>query len=360
MDDDELLRMYTVLVKANTPSDIFGSPLNPDTVLERYKSIVRITHPDHYNGNKKLLYVAEEATKILNQFYQEAKNTLSGNTSTSPITNSTNSSTVYDTHFVVGQYEYNISNTFINDNFCRVYFGERKSSYGVTNICLKISKDIDDNHLLKNESRILELINHKSIPTFIDNFLSNDGNEINVIKKVDDSYDLVKIKQMFPQGVPQEHVVWMMDRLLSVIGYLHTNDIIHGGIEPSNILITPSNHNAILIDYVFAIDEASKFDMKYYGVNDFSAPEIDGDAVPHPATDMYSFGKTMEYILVDDGGNFPVTVDKRIQKFLSGFLQKNPVNRLNDAWESWHKLKLLREEIFGSKNQFIPFNVKKI
>jgi hypothetical protein len=356
MDDDDLLRIYAVLVKANIPSDIFGLPLTLDNVSEKYKNLIRITHPDHYNGNKKLLFVAEEATKILNQFYQDAKNTLSG--STSPINSSTTTSTGYDSHFTVGDCEYNISDTFIDDNFCRVYFGERITSAGKTDVCLKISKDIDDNHLMTNESQVLQKLSHKSIPVFVDKFISEDGYEVNVIKRIPESYDLAKIKEKYPNGIPQEHVVWMMDRLLSVIGYLHTNNIIHGGIEPSNILITPNNHNATLLDYAFTIDDAINSDAKYSGVNDFSAPEIDGDIVPHPSADMYSFGKTMEYIIGGNKGVYPSNVDKRLIKFISGFLEEDPSERSSDAWESWHELKSLRKEIFGSGNQFLSFNIK--
>jgi serine/threonine protein kinase len=356
MIEDELLLMYNILVKAKSPYDIFKSPLNLDDVSWHYKHIIKIIHPDHYNGNAKLVYMAEEATKILNHFHQEAKDIISGK-AFKPISSFNN--TVYDTYFKIKNYEYSISSKYINDNFCKVYFGERKLTLTDSElICLKISNDIDDNFLLQNESHLLKKIMHKSMPILLDNFISNDGNEVNVMRRIDESYDLVKIKEMFPGGVPQEHVVWMMDRLLSVIGYLHINNVIHGAIEPGNILITPSNHNATLIDYTFAIVDAHEPDAKYYGVNDFSAPEIDGSIKPHPATDMYSFGKVMEYIITDNKGIYPIKVDKRIKKFISGFLEKDPLKRSNDAWKSWHELKLMRKEIFGSMNQFLSFNIK--
>ncbi len=192
----------------------------------------------------------------------------------------------------------------------------------------------------------------------MDTFITNDGYEANVTRTIKRSYSVNKIKEVYPDGVKQEHVVWMMDRLLSVIGYLHTNNIIHGGIEPSNILITPHNHNAILIDYVFAIDDANKPGKKYLGLNEFSAPEIGKTTKPHPVTDMYSFGKTIEYIMTDNKGEYQNDVDKKLKRYLSEFTKKEPKDRVNDAWEQWQKLKELRVELFGSRNQFLPFNVK--
>jgi serine/threonine protein kinase len=358
-NQDELCRLYAILVRSKSSEDIFGviTPSSLDVVERHYKNIVRLIHPDLYHGDARLMHMAEESTKILNYYHQEARDVISGKVSMSN-TISSNNNTVYDTHFRMGGYDYNITSKFIDDNFCRIYFGERTAgSNGSEDICLKISKDTDDNHLLYNEARILKKVVHKSMPVFLDSFISNDGNAVNVMRWINRSYSLLEIKEKFPQGLPQEHAVWIMDRLLSVIGYLHINNVIHGGIEPSDILITPSNHNAILLDYLFAIDDASEPGTKYYGVNEFSAPEINGDAVPHPAADMYSFGKVMEYMMVDERRNFPGIVDKRIKRFIEGLLVEDPANRVSDAWEYWHKLKVMRKEIFGSKNQFIPFNV---
>jgi serine/threonine-protein kinase Stk1 len=352
---DELYRMYDILVKAKGPDDIFGTILssNFDDIEKHYKNIVRITHPDLFNSDATLRHMAEEATKLLNQYYQESKDIVSGKVSKSaPHVNIT-----YNSQFIIKDIEYNFSDKFIEDDFCRVYFGERKTPTKIEDICLKISKDIDDNHLLINESDILKRVVHKSMPIFLENFTTMTGNEVNIIRRVNNVYTLDELKTMFTGGVPQEHVVWMMDRLLSVIGYLHSNNVIHGGIEPSNILISPHNHNAILIDYALAIDNASESGAQYNGINDFSAPEIDIDTSPHPVTDLYSFGKVMEYIITDNKQDFPYSVDKRIQDFIVSFLQK-PAKRPNDAWESWNKLTRIREQVFGSKHQFIPFEVK--
>ena len=66
---DDLIKIYTMLVRAKTPYDVFGSPLILEKVVVRYKSLVSIIHPDH---NRDSLPLAEEATKILNAFYKEA------------------------------------------------------------------------------------------------------------------------------------------------------------------------------------------------------------------------------------------------------------------------------------------------
>jgi hypothetical protein len=67
---DNLMKIYTMLVKAKNPCDVFGSPLVLEQVVEQYKKMVLIVHPDH---NRDMLPLAEEATKILNAYYKEAE-----------------------------------------------------------------------------------------------------------------------------------------------------------------------------------------------------------------------------------------------------------------------------------------------
>jgi hypothetical protein len=71
-DGEELLTIYTMLVKANKPRDVFGGSTMED-VTKRYRKLLSVTHPDLYASEPKLLPMAEEATKILNAYYKEAK-----------------------------------------------------------------------------------------------------------------------------------------------------------------------------------------------------------------------------------------------------------------------------------------------
>lgn len=82
-------------------------------------------------------------------------------------------------------------------------------------------------------------------------------------------------------------------QLLSVVGYLHSHQVIHLDLKPSNILITRIGHDVKLIDlgYCYAdcyTDTTGRTDK-------YAAPEqTDGSARPDTRTDIYAIGRIMQ------------------------------------------------------------------
>jgi serine/threonine protein kinase len=185
--------------------------------------------------------------------------------------------------------------------------------------------------------------------------------QVNVLRRIVGGFDLVSVKSYYPSGLPQEHAVWILDRLLSVLGFMHINGVLHGSIEPSNIMIVPSNHNGLLLDMLLSVSRANEAGATYRGINQYTAPEIISKTLltPHPSSDMYSLGKTMLYLLGGDLNTkaLPVGIDPRIKSFLDKFLDPDPYRRASDAWQSWHQLHHLREQVFGAANQFLTLKI---
>ncbi len=344
---------------AKRPEDIFGN-LNgspeeqKEHIRNTYHQLSRQVHPDKFaSSDLESQCLAGKTMGILNNLHNEAQKRVD-----SEIYGSGNSLSNGSQEFNVGSSNYRISPDSITGDFSQVYFGERIDQQGQTEqVCVKVAKTLDENDLLKNEAKVLRVISHKSLPSLVEHFMFEDQRVANTFRKIEDSYDLHTLREYFPNGFPQEHGVWVMDRLLSVLGHLHTNSIIHGSIEPGNILVRPRDHNSFLIDFALSIPNATQDNTKYGGLNDFSAPEIDKDSRPHPATDMYSLGKSVVYLLGGQGTDLPKGIDSRIENYLSGFLQEDPKQRKDDAWKAWHELKDLRTEIFGASSQFLPLDV---
>lgn len=353
--DPEFLIIYKNIVKSRCPEDVFGQCKTANELKKIYRSLVKLMHPD-FQKDKKTKYMATEATKVLNDYYSQAQDMISNNTygkrNVSP------SQGDVEMTFEVNGYEYHIFANAVEGDFCKIYFGERIKTPELEKICLKIPIDKQDNHLMAKESKILTSINHKSLPVLLDSFLL-DGKRTNVIREIEDSYDLYSLRKHFPNGLPQEHTVWVLDRLLSVLGFLHTNFVIHGSIEPGNIMVAPYNHNGLLIDFLLSIPDANQDTAQYVGLNDYSAPEITANKRPDPASDMFSLGKSMVYLLGGDIDNleFPPSVDSRIVGFIQKLLKRDPTERARDAWEAWHQLKDLRKEVFGASSQFLELKI---
>ncbi|MFH1173584.1 MAG: protein kinase [archaeon] len=358
---EDLHSAYVLLIKAKSPEDIFGTLAEKndqekkDALKDRYRDLAMRVHPDRYAKDPKSLHEAEEAIKALNDLHAWAEQAIDAGTyGTRQRPPSPNN--------VIATFEHNgdlyrLFSNSIEGDFGIISFGERIRNGDVEDICLKTAKEQEDNDLLKNEQRILKEIQHKSLPLYLDAILLEDGTPATVLRKISNSYDLLTVKEHFPQGLPQEHAVWVLDRLLSVLGYLHINNTIHGAIEPGNIMITPYNHNGLLIDYLLAVPDAHTAGAAYKGLNEYSAPELTKRARPHPAADMYALGKTMVFLLGGQDTDLPDQVNPHIQSFIKKFLVKDPARRESDAWQAWHELKNLRQEVFGAPSQFLTLTI---
>jgi serine/threonine protein kinase len=161
-----------------------------------------------------------------------------------------------------------------------------------------------------------------------------------------------ELMEQYKKGVPAEHVMWMLERLLSVVGYLHSNCVVHGNIKPENIIINKETHNVSLVGFSFCIANANTVEAQYKIINDFyTAPEVKKTARVLPSSDVYSIGKIAITLL---GGNvandgMPNFVDARIRAFIRKMVSKTQSDRPNDAWKLWSELIKLRTEVFGTQ-----------
>ena len=172
-------------------------------------------------------------------------------------------------------------------------------------------------------------------------------------------HDMITIRENRVHGEDPRHVVWMLDRTLSVLGFCHQNMVVHGNIQPANIVMVPFNHNGVLVDFVFSIHKPLPKE-RFKGYNDFSAPEVvDNSASPHPAADIYSLGMSFVYLLGGDEktGELPSHLDSRLVAFIGKMTKKNLLRRVDDAWALYHELKQLRVQLYGAKNEFLFYEL---
>jgi len=125
-------------------------------------------------------------------------------------------------------------------------------------VIIKLATELNDNDWLQHEATTLRTLSAnaqqyaKHLPVLIDQFRSQD-NRLGNIFNLCEGYDLVALRQRFPQGVEPRHVLWIFRRVLSVLGYVHQQGILHGNIEPAHIIVRPHDHNVWLVDWCYAI-----------------------------------------------------------------------------------------------------------
>lgn len=366
----DLQQIHSQLKGASSPEAVFGVPegtLSAEQlhaeVKRTYLRLQQIVDPDLYPGDEQAKLLAREATMILTGFFDKAKEKIqSGNYGRSePSTSGSGSGSGLT--ISAGTRQYQINSPMAQGDLSTVYAGSMSGSE-TGKIAVKVVEDPADNDLLQNEVRILRYLRTepgaygKHLPELLDEFRTGE-NKMGIIMRHLEGFDLTAIRKKYTNGIPPRHIIWVFRRTLSVVGYAHSKGVVHGNIDPSHILVSPGDHNVFLIDWAYSVYKPASTGQGFRAVNEkYSAPEVSQQKSPIPASDLFSVGKCMIYLL---GGNIetnqmPAEVDERIQRFIQFFVRPSPQQRPQDAWEMYNKLDDLRAEVYGP-HEFIEFKM---
>ena len=250
---------------------------------------------------------------------------------------------------------YRLLSVVARGDLATVYGGTRSLPGAGAEVVFKLADDAADNDLLQAEVRTLQRLcaakspQQKHLPVVLDQVRTADGRLGTVFERID-GLDLCSLRERFPEGVPQRHLVWIMRRVLSVLGWAHKNGILHGNVEPAHILVRPRDHNVWLVDWSWAIIEPAKTGQTFRCLNeDYGPPEARSRTAPLPSSDLYSLGKAMIYAAGGDPAakTLPDSIDERLQRFLRFFVVESALGRPGDAWDMYKQLDNLREDVFG-------------
>lgn len=158
-----------------------------------------------------------------------------------------------------------------------------------------------------------------------------------VFKNRDDYFTLSEIHQKFPSGLDGRHVSWIFNRLLTVIGFSHSQGILHRGILPDNILVKPANHSVKLIDWkeagTGALSTISGRWRTHYPPETFKKERMS------PASDIYMAAKAVMWV----GGPLP----PQITAHLRACTMESMLTRPQDAWVYLEEFKHMLEDVYG-------------
>ena len=336
--------IYDRLILARRPIDFFGEFDEIEELHSLYKEYFKEINPDAFAEKDK--YIASEALIMLHRLYVRAINEYDNGVyfKKSEEDEYKKSPPIFQISY--GEKRYVFFKQVQTGEISEIYEG----SCNEQNVCIKIPISDQDNELIEHEYEILLNLRHQSLP-YVEDLLSINGVKCIIMLKIEGTR-ADDLRNEYPTGIPAEHVLWMIERLLSVVGILHIHNIVHGNIKPENIIINKLNHNVTLIGFSFAISEANLESARYKIVNEFyTADEVGKDTIVEPSTDIFSIGKVAIYLL---GGNvednsIPAYIDSRISNFIFDMVDINPKTRPNDAWKLYKKLQNIRTEIFGTE-----------
>ncbi|UKO98109.1 serine/threonine protein kinase [Nostoc sp. UHCC 0870] len=145
----------------------------------------------------------------------------------------------------------------------------------------------------EREVQILQKLNHPRIPRYLDSFTTSKG--FYIVEEYKNAPSLGSASRWHPEAIKQIAV-----SLLEILVYLQqrVDPIIHRDIKPENILVD-EQLNAYLVDFDLAHIQGEKMALSSLvsGTPGFIPPEEHLGQTLTPASDLYSLGSTLIYLL---------------------------------------------------------------
>jgi serine/threonine protein kinase len=362
----QLWETYNCVIYATCPEDVFGVLLGSDDELrlsslqQSYNSLARILDPNIFGDNLDDKALAAEGKEALKSLFESAKGKVLSGRYGQKVKAAGGFFSIK-----VGEREYHIEVSslsegdiaFIHPGYCST--GDDAAGQVVA----KIVADRQDNPFLDNEAACLDIFKSKPgaqnrhLPVLLDRFKTSDGRLGLIIRRCE-GYTLERLRQMprYRQGIPEKHVVWMMNRGLSALGFAHLRGVVHCNLAPEHLVVRPRDHNMWILDWTGAAHLRTQ--PYRFTREGFSGPEVGKECLPIPSSDIYSFGKCMIYALGGDvlSGDMPSSVNPGLRDFLRSFILESPIQRPGDAWALHRRLSRLRKEWWGP-DKFLELKV---
>ena len=367
--DIDLQHAYDSIVHAVCAEDIFGPvPIEGgiedqlDKLQSSFDALAEAVDPEKYLADPDDREMAWEANEKLKVFLQKGKEKIeSGLYGAGKPGRVMGKKPAFET----SKRRYFLGQQVAEGDISTVFQGECEIGDDFAGrVVIKVVNDRQDNDLARNEIRVLELLHQQSapqwkhVPVLLDHFITDEG-QVGIVLREFDGYDLETVREHrnWKEGVPKKHMVWMLNRVLSAIGYAHLSGIVHGNIVPTHLMIRPKDHNLMVLDWSYAAIDPSHTDDGFKAFSEgFSPPEVLEKRPPLPSADIYMIGKCMIWAMGGDveRNSMPDYVEPELQRFIRGFVMESPLQRPQDAWELHGQLHHLVVRLWGPK-QFIPF-----
>jgi len=272
----------------------------PEVIGAAYKALMKIFHPDKCEDDRVSKQL-NEAHQVLSNAksrkkYDAGKDDLEGT--------------------VVGAYR--ILEQIAEGGFGKTYKGEHVSLG--TPVCIKHASNISpqDEEILMGEAKSIWDLRHFAIPAIRDILKLDDGSLALVMSYIPGP----TLEQIIEKngGLDAEHVCWITERCLNALMYLHYHATVHGDVKPQNIIIQPSSHTVVLVDYGLSVVRPNSSSKSLGYTPHFAPPEQIKGMPLLPESDYYSLGMTMVYALGGDVGSRDVP--KRTPDLVCEFIKK--------------------------------------
>jgi hypothetical protein len=248
-------------------------------------------------------------------------------------------------------------------------------------VVLKISKALDDADLMEREVRVLKAIQASEdpgayfftriLPEYVADgtTVGSDGFERRVTVLRDRNlfdWTLEDVIDEYPDGIEPQSMVWMWNRVLTLLAWTHRIGYVHGAILPSHVLLHVPNHAATLIDWAAAVrykGGKERIAIVSDGYEAYYPAAVLSKEAPTPETDLAMSARCMIGVLGGnpEDGRLPRSVPSPISDFLRmhGMYGKAGAGtRIVDALALEKAFGKVAESVYGPRS-FHPFKMPR-
>jgi serine/threonine protein kinase len=228
-----------------------------------------------------------------------------------------------------------------------------------TRYVVKVSRVPDGDMLLRQERAALTALltaagdatYRKYLPTLADSFPVRDGGfprRVNVFLYEPGLFTLEQVHARHP-ALDGRHLGWVFKRLLTVLGFVHRQGLVHGAVLPAHVLLAPACHGLRLVGWGHSGEVGQPLATVPTRFRNWYPPEVLTKQPATAATDIYLAARCVLYLAGGDpvAAGPPDTVPAPIGRFLRSCLLDGPRMRPGDAWALLDEFDELLGQLYG-------------
>jgi serine/threonine protein kinase len=254
---------------ARTPGDLFPEA---DAARSTYRRLARLVHPDVNPDHKTR---AEAAFARLSELWSAFNN--GGDPKPKP----------QDPTYVTKRHTFFVKNLIDRGDIANVYavvWHDDPASSILNNAALKMPRSPKNSDLIANEITALKKLKEgvdedfrMYHPTTVDSFRHRDSESkdrrVVVTEFLDGFVSLRDVMRAYPTGIDGRDMAWMARRLWVAMDTAHEAGLSHNAVFPENVMIHPTMHGVVLIDWCYSAPMGEKVsavvqrykDYEWYG-----------------------------------------------------------------------------------------------
>ena len=239
----------------------------------------------------------------------------------------------------------------------------------------KIARDARTNDLILNEAQVLRRLRAVDaearftpfFPTITESIPFPDqppgpSRHANILRMheeirspADELYTLAEVREQYPAGLDGRDVAWIWRRLLSVLGFIHTHDVVHAAVLPMHVLIEPREHKLVLVDWCCAVSGASADSAPLRLITGGYTPWYKREGAlkqpPTPTLDIALAARCMIELMGGDpvAAQLAPAVDPALLRYFRRCVETGSSGARPDAWKLLEDFDRLIEALWGPR-----------